>query len=410
MCPKTLTIKWLYNKTLRIRKAAHRVRLKKRSIYMILHITTHKEWKNALLEGEYTAPTLKSNGFIHCSTLNQAADTANIFFKGQNGLTLLCIDENKLKSECKYEDPTGGGKHDSGVDNLFPHIYGPINTSAVIKSVDFPANENGLFVLPKELIDMENPESYLKFGDERTQPSIDLVNRIKMSSPPQNILDIGCGPGNSSRILTDRWPSAKLVGLDSSPNMIEKAKKDYPQREWILSDASTFSPMSKFDIVFSNATIQWIPNHENLLKQFCAMLSDNGVLAFQIPLFRDMPISKAIAKVAQMERWRIKTSGCSNLFTYHDYGFYFDRLSKELVSVELWETYYLHVLESQLSIIEWTKSTAMKPYLDCLSNDTEKTEFEEEVLLEVKKEYPCQENGKVIFPFKRLFVIGYKSK
>lgn len=255
-----------------------------------------------------------------------------------------------------------------------------------------------------------NPESYLKFGDERTQPSIDLVNRIKISSPPKNIIDIGCGPGNSSKILTDRWPSAKLTGLDSSPNMIEKAKRDYPRHEWILSDASTFSRMNKFDIVFSNATIQWIPNHENLLKRFCAMLSDKGVLAFQIPLFRDMPIGKAIAKVSQMERWRIKTAGCSNLFTYHDYGFYFDRLSKELASVELWETYYIHVLESHLSIVEWTKSAGMKPYLDCLSNDTEKTEFEEEVLSELKKEYPCQENGKVLFPFKRLFVIGYKSK
>jgi trans-aconitate 2-methyltransferase len=254
-----------------------------------------------------------------------------------------------------------------------------------------------------------NPESYLKFGDERTQPSIDLVNRIKTSSPPQCIIDIGCGPGNSSRILTDRWPQAKLIGIDCSPNMIEKAKKDYPRHEWILSDASTFVPMNKFDIVFSNATIQWIPDHENLLKRFCAMLSENGVLAFQIPLFRDMPIGKAIAKVAQGERWRIKTAGCSNLFTYHDYGFYFDRLSKVLSLVELWETYYLHVLESHLSIVEWTKSAGMKPYVDRLSNGLEKMEFEEEVLSELKKEYPLQENDKVIFPFKRLFVIGYKS-
>jgi trans-aconitate 2-methyltransferase len=384
---------------------------------MILHITTHQEWDKARLKGEYTAPSLKSEGFIHCSTLKQAADIANTFFKGQSGLALLCIDENRLQSACNYEAPTGGAKHDPG--NLFPHIYGPINTAAVIQVIDFPANENGFFILPKELINAEtfmppkndwNPDSYLKFGDERTQPSIDLVNRIKTSCPPQTIIDIGCGPGNSSKILIDRWPGAKFIGLDSSPNMIEKAKKDYPQHEWILSDASAFVPNSKFDIVFSNATIQWIPHHETLLQQFCAMLSDNGVLAFQIPLFRDMPIGKAIANVAGMERWRIKTAACSNLFTYHDYGFYYDRLSKELASVELWETYYLHVLESQISIIEWIKSTGLKPYLDCLSNDTEKTEFEEAVLSELKKEYPCQENGKVIFPFKRLFAIGYRVK
>jgi uncharacterized protein (DUF952 family) len=119
---------------------------------MIIHITTYEEWKKALAEGEYTAPSLSSEGFIHCSTLKQTADTANSFFKGQNGLVLLCIDENKLKSECKYENPTGGGRHDPGVGNLFPHIYGPITISAVIKTVDFPANEIGLFELPKELL------------------------------------------------------------------------------------------------------------------------------------------------------------------------------------------------------------------------------------------------------------------
>jgi uncharacterized protein (DUF952 family) len=119
---------------------------------MILHITTDKEWGKAQVEGEYTAPSLKTDGFIHCSTLKQTADTANIFFKGQSGLVLLCIDENKLKSECKYEDPAGGDQHDPRVGNLFPHIYGPINILAVIKVVDFPSNENGLFTLPQELI------------------------------------------------------------------------------------------------------------------------------------------------------------------------------------------------------------------------------------------------------------------
>jgi uncharacterized protein (DUF952 family) len=109
---------------------------------MILHITTRKEWDKAQLQGEYIAPSLTSEGFIHCSTLKQAADTANIFFRVQNGLALLCIDENNLESECRYEGPTGGGPQDPDVDSLFPHIYGPINISAVIKVVDFPANED----------------------------------------------------------------------------------------------------------------------------------------------------------------------------------------------------------------------------------------------------------------------------
>jgi uncharacterized protein (DUF952 family) len=119
---------------------------------MILHITTPNEWSKAQLDGGYTAPSLQSDGFIHCSTIKQTVDTANIFFKGQYGLILLCIDESKLNSECKYESPVGGGQHDPGVGNLFPHVYGSINLSAIIKVVDFPVHEDGFFVLPKEII------------------------------------------------------------------------------------------------------------------------------------------------------------------------------------------------------------------------------------------------------------------
>jgi len=121
---------------------------------MILHITTHSDWEKARVNGEYTAPSLNSDGFIHWSTLKQTVDTANLFFKGQNGLVLLCIDETKLKSKCKFEAPAGAGvnQHDLRADKLFPHIYGPINTMAVIKVLDFPLNEKGIFELPKELI------------------------------------------------------------------------------------------------------------------------------------------------------------------------------------------------------------------------------------------------------------------
>jgi uncharacterized protein (DUF952 family) len=120
---------------------------------MILHITTKKEWEKAQIEGQYIAPSLDTNGFIHCSTINQTADTANLFFKGQSGLLLLCIDEKKLKSECRYEDPAGNGvaQHDPRNGSLFPHIYGPINLSSVIAVTDFPSNGNEIFELPKDI-------------------------------------------------------------------------------------------------------------------------------------------------------------------------------------------------------------------------------------------------------------------
>ena len=120
---------------------------------MILHITTKKDWEKALSDGEYTSPSLQLEGFIHCSTLKQTTDTANVFFKGQQGLILLCIDEKKLHPKCKYEDPSGGILHNPEAGNLFPHVYGPINNSAVIKVLDFPVNNEGIFVLPEELKD-----------------------------------------------------------------------------------------------------------------------------------------------------------------------------------------------------------------------------------------------------------------
>jgi uncharacterized protein (DUF952 family) len=115
------------------------------------HITSREAWQKAQAEGAYRASSLESEGFIHCSTFMQAPGTANIFFKGQVGLVILCIDGDRLKSECNWEAPTGGGAHDPAKGMLFPHIYGPINLSAVVKVVDFPKNEDGSFSLPKEL-------------------------------------------------------------------------------------------------------------------------------------------------------------------------------------------------------------------------------------------------------------------
>ena len=253
-----------------------------------------------------------------------------------------------------------------------------------------------------------NPDLYLKYRNERTQPSVDLVNRISKDFNPEKIIDIGCGPGNSSQVLAERWPSASIVGIDTSITMIEKAGEDYPHQEWIVADASTYEPNIKFDLVFSNATIQWIPDHEGLLAKFHTLLTDNGIMAIQIPLFWDMKVGKAIKKLTRDNRWKAQTNQVVNLFTIHDYQFYYDQLSDLFKAADLWETTYMHVLESHLSILEMIRSTGLKPFLDILDNVPDKCAFETEVLKEIKRDYPAHEDGKVIFPFKRLFFIGYK--
>jgi trans-aconitate 2-methyltransferase len=253
-----------------------------------------------------------------------------------------------------------------------------------------------------------NPGLYLKFKDERTQPSIDLVNKIKIDYTPVNIVDIGCGPGSSSQILTEKWPSAHLVGVDSSPNMIEKANKDFPQNEWFLADAFEFNYPKKFDIVFSNATIQWIANHKLLMYKFHDMLSARGVLAIQIPLFWDMAIGKSIAKIALEDHWKHKLEDVENLFTIHDHHYYYDILSGLFSRIEIWKSSYIHVMESYKSILEMIRSTGLKPYLERLKSKEEKSLLEEKVLESIKDEYIIQKDGKVLFPFKRLFFTAYK--
>ncbi len=252
-----------------------------------------------------------------------------------------------------------------------------------------------------------NPELYLKFGKERIQPSIDLVSRIEFDNPA-SIIDIGCGPGNSTQILYQRWPNSKILGTDNSAAMILKAKQDYPNQEWQLADAEKDVIPGKYDIVFSNALIQWIPDHNQLLKRFADLLNDRGVLAIQVPLFLDMPISKSITRISKNKKWSDLTGSANNLFTIHNSSEYYDMLYEFFTSVELWETHYMHIMDSQYSILEMIRSTGLKPYLERLKSESDKKDFENLVLEDIKKDYPEQKDGKVLFPFKRLFIVARK--
>jgi trans-aconitate 2-methyltransferase len=266
-------------------------------------------------------------------------------------------------------------------------------------------------IFEKGIIEMNNndwnPDLYLKFDRERTQPSIDLVSRINFDKPLK-IIDIGCGPGNSTQILAQKWPDSKITGIDNSPAMIEKAKKDYPNQDWQLLDAGNDEIEGNFDIVFSNATIQWIPDHSKLFREFYNILSDNGLLAIQIPLFWDMPLGKSIATIAGNSRWNSATKGVIELFTIQDSSSYYEILSERFYSIDIWETNYIHILDSQLSILEMIRSSGLRPFLERLENDIDKKDFEAMVLREIIKDYPLQKDGKVLFPFKRLFFTAKK--
>lgn len=252
-----------------------------------------------------------------------------------------------------------------------------------------------------------NPELYLAFGKERIQPSIDLVARIDYERPAK-IIDIGCGPGNSTQVLHSRWKNSEIIGADNSPAMIRKASEDYPDQKWIMFNAGKDSLDQKFDIVFSNATIQWIPDHEDLIRRFFESLNDRGILAIQIPLFNEMPLGISISEIAKLSRWSNATGGADNTFTIKTASFYYDQLSWYFTSIDLWTTDYYHIMESHSAILEMIRSTGLRPYLERLSGENERRDFESLVFDRIKQDYPVQKNGKVLFPFKRLFFVAKK--
>ncbi len=248
---------------------------------------------------------------------------------------------------------------------------------------------------------------YLKFKKERTQPSIDLANRIDIENP-KRIIDIGCGPGNSTAVLKKRFPNAYILGVDFSQNMIEKAKTDYPDIDFMIFDASKdFEKLDgKFDVVFSNACIQWVPNHKKLLSDMMSILSDSGVMAVQVPVNFEEPIHKIISELILSSEWEEKITEKRNFYTLSE-GEYFDILSDISSDFSIWKTIYCHRMPSHQSIIEWYKSTGMRPYLEQLA-EGDKAVFEKEMLSEVEKQYPIQKNSEIIFRFPRLFFMASK--
>lgn len=252
-----------------------------------------------------------------------------------------------------------------------------------------------------------NSNQYLKFKNERTQPAIDLANRISFDNA-KSIIDIGCGPGNSSEVLQRRFPSSKIIGIDSSSEMITKAKSQHNDIDFVCCNVNDLlCRQEKYDIVFSNACIQWIPNHYELLKNLMNLLNDNGVLAVQIPYNQDEPIHKIISEVTQSRLWAecFKNPREKYILKFSEY--YYDVLAEISHSFDMWQTTYFHKMKSYESILEWYRGTGLRPYLAEL-NENQKAEFENEILNRIMQEYPMQVNGDIIFKFPRLFFIAIK--
>jgi len=248
-----------------------------------------------------------------------------------------------------------------------------------------------------------NPAQYLKFERDRNKPIADLLNHVRLENPAR-IIDIGCGPGNSTGFLARRWPGVEVVGLDSSKAMLEKARQGLPGVEWIEQDATQdLSPLGGFDLVFSNAALQWLPEHERVIPNWFGLLKPGGVLAVQLPHNFNNPVHLALRDMAKA--WRLTPPPSR----FYPAGFYYDILAECTDEFELWTTIYYHVMHSHEDIIEWYKGTGLRPYLDQL-NEQDSEAFLADMLAQVRQLYPVQTNGNILFDFERLFFVAENNK
>ena len=251
-------------------------------------------------------------------------------------------------------------------------------------------------------------EIYLRFSGERTQPSVDLTARIAVPDPGR-IIDLGCGPGNSTAVLRQRWPKAGITGLDSSSDMIAAASRSYPHHEWLIGDISTWSAGIPFDVVFSNAALQWVPNHEVLFPHLFAQVAPGGALAVQIPSHFNSPLHREILETAGNPSWSHLMGPAVNALVKKSPSFYYNLLQPLAARLDIWETEYYHVVDSPQSIIEWFRGTDLRPFLAVLENEEQRKRFEELLLERYTRAYTPQNDGRILFPFRRLFMIAYRA-
>jgi trans-aconitate 2-methyltransferase len=255
-------------------------------------------------------------------------------------------------------------------------------------------------------MDMWDPQQYRRFGDERSRPFFDLLARVGAEQPGQ-VVDLGCGPGELTAALAARWPGGTVLGVDSSPAMIEAARAGQPaggRLSFQLGDASTWEPDAPVDVLVANAVLQWLPGQLDTLARWAGLLAAGGWLAVQAPGNFDQPGHVIMRELAASARWRPLLAGVVLNRQAGEPAGYLDRLAGAGCDVDAWETTYLHVLPGDNPVLEWYKGTGLRPVIDALPPG-QAAEFLAEYGDRVRQAYPPRPYGTVL-PFRRVFVVA----
>jgi trans-aconitate 2-methyltransferase len=248
---------------------------------------------------------------------------------------------------------------------------------------------------------------YLKFEDERTRPARDLLAQVPLTDP-RSVYDLGCGPGNSTELLVARYPNAAVTGIDSSPDMLDKARKRLPQCTFVEADLTHWTAPTDTDLVYSNATFHWVPDHIAVFKRLVSNLKPGGTLAVQMPDNTNEPSHVAMREVASEPRWASVIP--RSAFSRDDLpspSAYYDALRPLCTRLDIWHTHYQHALAGPEAITEWFKGSGLRPFVDTLTPE-QREDFLAAYTARIAKAYPLQYDGRVLLRFPRLFIVAIR--
>lgn len=254
-----------------------------------------------------------------------------------------------------------------------------------------------------------DPALYTAFEDERTRPARDLLARVGLDRPAFAV-DLGCGPGNSTALLRDRFPEAEILGLDTSPAMLAEARGRLPDVSFVEADAAAWTPDAPPDLIFANASLQWVPDHPRLLPRLFGLLRTGGVLAVQVPDNLEEPSHRSMREVAAAGPWagtpgEVGARRAKRVLGAADY---YDLLAPQAAAVDIWRTTYQHPLPSAKAIVDWVRATGLRPFLDPLTPD-ERREFLTLYEARVTEAYPARADGLRLLAFPRLFLVARRK-
>ncbi len=248
---------------------------------------------------------------------------------------------------------------------------------------------------------------YLKFEDERTRPPRDLLAQVPLQRAAR-VVDLGCGPGNSTELLIDRFPDAEVIGLDSSPDMLRQARARLPKCVFVQDDLATWNPRERTDLLFGNAVFQWVPDHPAVLRRLLRALPEGGVLAVQMPDNTAEPALALMRDVASRGPWvaKLKAASAERVDLPSPRGYY-DLLRPLSSRIDIWHTVYNHVMAGPDGVVEWFMGSALRPFLEPLDEDM-REDFLAAYSAQIAQAYPASFDGKVLLRFPRLFVVAVR--